>query len=284
MRRLLPFRPGLGVAEGMHHPTRGRMFSLPPTAKRMIGSVPPSTPPVSLAGIVAHERASSFHTKLRDARGGVSVLGVEEAVVLGEACGMSPQEVARALTALETAGAVLLYDGQVVIRPEDVFSELHRRVDGAHAYTPAPQVRERLNAVRAQLRPLIAAKERCDGRIQARQLLFWGTMICYLGWQLWIFVLATFVWLDWDIMEPITFFWSFAFSVLLGLHIFRRHKVDAWITSSPEAWDLLVSNKRAPRQYRGGWLSGSGFDATRYAVLRREEQSLEEELAHYFKP
>eukprot|EP01062_Namystynia_karyoxenos_P041366 TRINITY_DN30152_c0_g1_i1.p1 TRINITY_DN30152_c0_g1~~TRINITY_DN30152_c0_g1_i1.p1 ORF type:complete len:302 (+),score=98.57 TRINITY_DN30152_c0_g1_i1:70-906(+) len=231
----------------------------------------------SLAAIVRHERAAQLHDALCALRSEVAVLPEREAARLAARIGLTAPEGSACLDALARGGALVRHDGLLHLRPGVIFHEAHHNLLGADQgfWHPAPDLWGKLQAVRAQLRPLEEAKAAADRDLARQQKVFWAIMLCYLGWQLWVFVTATFVWLDWDIMEPLTFFWMYGFTSVLGFFIFRRYRSDVWMAATPEGWDRLVLCRRAPRRYRGGLLFTRGFDASRYSVLKKQEQVLE---------
>ncbi|EPY32408.1 hypothetical protein STCU_02826 [Strigomonas culicis] len=176
------------------------------------------------------------------------------------------EDAARALEAMDEAGLVVsLAGGQLVhLRPvlyvETLEAALSPQAAGAHALEPAhfllevsekkiEDLRKEEAAMRAALQPAIAKAARWRRSV-------WGGALCFAGAQLAIISRLTYFDLDWDIMEPVSYFVGIGTAILFYFYFLRFDDEHTYMGFDEQYLPKKV-RQYAPRD----------FDWTRYEAI-----------------
>ncbi|BDA47814.1 Calcium uniporter protein 6, mitochondrial [Coccomyxa sp. Obi] len=167
----------------------------------------------------------------------------------------SDSEAERICEALRAAGIVLKVGDLVYLRPQEVTAMVMRALPDTEA-----EVLGRLRELEAELRPLAEQKHKIDTHARRRTngVLWAGLVLLVVQWSL--FLRLTFWELSWDVMEPISYFFSSLWGIL----------AYCYFLVTKEDFAFRHSYSKMTQTFRVGGERDHGFDRARYEQLLQE--------------
>ncbi|EIE18201.1 DUF607-domain-containing protein [Coccomyxa subellipsoidea C-169] len=167
----------------------------------------------------------------------------------------SDAEAERICEALRAAGIVLKVGDLVYLRPQEVTAMVMRALPDTEA-----EVLGRLRELEAELAPLAAQKHKIDTRARRRTngVLWAGLALLLVQWGL--FLRLTFWELSWDVMEPISYF----FSSLWGIVAY------CYFLVTKEDFAFRHSYSKMNQTFQVGGERDHGFDRARYEQVLQD--------------
>eukprot|EP01064_Diplonema_japonicum_P033089 TRINITY_DN6441_c2_g2_i6.p2 TRINITY_DN6441_c2_g2~~TRINITY_DN6441_c2_g2_i6.p2 ORF type:complete len:232 (+),score=58.08 TRINITY_DN6441_c2_g2_i6:63-758(+) len=173
------------------------------------------------------------------------------------------------LRALEQSGSVVYADGLVGLQAEQVFDDLKARVGVRDDHFHDQEI----DLLEKELAVLDAEKEKIDKKIEVWRRKVWSRTAAYCGAQMWLFSRLTFVDFDWDIMEPISWFFVQGNAVLFFAFLWKYHKEH-----SLTVYDETVLSKVAVHMYKSHC-----FDVSRWSEVKARLEVIKAERAQPLK-
>jgi hypothetical protein len=124
---------------------------------------------------------------------------------------------------LEAAGLVTVLDAQCVhCHPSGLLMDANDVVSAAAQWDPCATERAQLGAVEADLAVAAAAYQRVVSKASRTRKALWGSALAFSGTQLAVVSRLTYFDLDWDTMEPISYFLGTGTSLLFFMYMLRH--------------------------------------------------------------
>eukprot|EP00759_Apiculatamorpha_spiralis_P023732 PhF_6_TR27324/c0_g1_i1/m.40135/K20858/MCU; calcium uniporter protein, mitochondrial len=129
-----------------------------------------------------------------------------------ESVGLNTQESQECLQRFHKAGVVLVGgddNNTVFLRPAQVVAACHTAMGLCATQSDAAvQLRTEYTALQTELETLQKQKTVLDAKMGKRRKFWWGVIAAYSGLQMYVMSRFTFIDFDWDIMEPVSFFFN----------------------------------------------------------------------------
>jgi hypothetical protein len=183
-----------------------------------------------------------------------------------DVAGMDEKQALELLPHLHQSGVALHYSNNpvlgdvIVVQPQQVTQSMARLLDTNVLHRELEKHKEELAKIEAQVAPMREKKRELDTRAKNRITTYLFMGLGYLVAQ--TTILAKMTWIDfgWDVVEPITYFFTFSVA-LIGYSYFlllRREYTYGDMLN-------MLTNRRRRIEYKK-----AGFDYQKYAALEKQ--------------